>query len=261
MNARNRRSIIEERVNVLGEVSLADLADEFEVSEMTIRRDLDVLEVDGVLRKVMGGAISLIGKATEPSFTARASVAAAEKIHLARLAVSLIKPHQTVILDSGSTVLAIAREIRRKNLALTIVTPSLPAAIELADEPDTTVIVTGGRLRSGELSLIGSDAEDAFLRYNCDVYFMGIAGLDGVRGASEYHRDEGAVKRHAVRASDKVVAVVDKNKLGRVQLINVAMPSEIDAVVTDASADHPVLKQLEEHGVSVHCAPIAESEQ
>lgn len=256
MNARNRRSIIEERITRFGEVSLVDLAVEFGVSEMTIRRDLDVLENDGAIRKVMGGAISLVGKASEPSFSARAAAAATEKTHLARIAVSLLKPRQTVILDSGSTVLSIAREIRGKNLALTVVTPSLLAALELVDEPDTTVIVTGGRLRPGELSLIGSDAEDAFLRYNCDVYFMGVAGLDGARGASEYHREEGAVKRYASRASDRVIVVVDQSKLGRVQLINVALPGDIAAVVTDAPADHEVLEELRSRGVDVHCTPV-----
>ncbi|MFV0252761.1 MAG: DeoR/GlpR family DNA-binding transcription regulator [Beutenbergiaceae bacterium] len=261
MNADDRRRVIEERVMRLGEVSLNGLTAEFGVSEMTIRRDLDLLAGEGVLRKVMGGAISLVGKSTEPSFRARASVAAAQKIHLARLAVTLLKPHQTVVLDSGSTVLAIAREIRGMDLGLTIVTPSLPAAIELAEEPGTTVILTGGTLRSGELSLIGSDAEDAFLRYNCDVYLMGIAGLDGQRGASDYHRDEGAVKRYAARASDTVIAVVDQSKLGRVQLLNVALPSEIDAVVTDAAPDHPVLQQLAQAGVAIHCTALPESDR
>ncbi|MBK0418791.1 DeoR/GlpR transcriptional regulator [Leucobacter sp. CSA1] len=252
MNANTRRSLIEEMIAQQGEVSLVDLAEKFGVSEMTVRRDLDVLEEDGVLRKVMGGAIFIGGKSTEPSFHARAAAAAEEKHHLAEIAVGLLKPRQTVILDSGSTVLAVAREIKGKGLGLTVVTPSVLAAVELADEPDTTVLVTGGRLRPGELSLIGSEAEDAFLRYNCDVYFMGVAGVDAVRGASEYHREEGAVKRYAARSADRVIAVVDQSKLGRVQLINVVDAADIDAVVTDAPEDHPTVMQLRESGVVVH---------
>lgn len=252
MNASARRASIEEIVAKQGEVSLADLAERFGVSEMTVRRDLDVLEEEGVLRKIMGGAIFVGGKSTEPSFHSRAAAAAEEKSHLAAIAVSLLKPRQTVILDSGSTVLAVAREIRGKGLGLTVVTPSVLVAVELADEPDTTILVTGGRLRPGELSLIGSEAEDAFLRYNCDVYVMGVAGVDAVRGASEYHREEGAVKRYAARSADRVIAVVDQSKLGRVQLINVLDAADLDAVVTDAPEDHPTVVRLREAGIAVH---------
>lgn len=253
VNANQRRAVIKDRVLESGEVSFTELAEEFEVSEMTIRRDLETLESEGVLRRVLGGAISVVGKSTEPSFSARAADAAEEKAHLAEAAVRMIKPRETVILDSGSTVLAIARAIRGRGLGLTVVTPSLLAAIELSDEPDTTVLVTGGRVRPGELSLIGGEAEDAFLRYNCDLYFMGVAGVDGTRGASEYHRDEGAVKRYAVRAADRVVAVVDSSKLGRVQLINVARPEEIDAVITDAESGDPAVRSLAERGIEVVC--------
>ncbi|MDO9398277.1 MAG: DeoR/GlpR family DNA-binding transcription regulator [Herbiconiux sp.] len=251
--------MITQRISELGEVSLAELASEFSVSEMTIRRDLDALEAGGDVRKVIGGAISLIGKSVEPPFSARAVQAAKEKLHLAKLAVSLLKPHETVLLDSGSTVLAVAREIRGKGLGLTIVTPSVLAAIELVDEPDTNVILTGGLLRAGELSLTGAEAQEALLRYNCDVYFMGIAGLDGGRGASDYNREEGEVKRAAVRASDRVIAVVDETKLGRIQLMTVALPTEINAIVTDAPVTHPVLMDLRSAGVEVYCAEAGEA--
>ena len=255
MDAKTRRTLIKERVDSLGEVDFSSLAEEFDVSEMTIRRDIESLEGQNLLRRIIGGAIALNGKASEPPFEMRAAAAAVEKVHLAQAAVQLLKPHETVILDSGSTVLAIARAIRGRGLGLTVVTPSILSAIELADELDTVVLLTGGRVRPGELSLIGSEAEDAFLRYNCDVYIMGVAGIDAVRGASEYHRDEGNVKRYASRSADRVIAVVDKSKLGRVQLVNVVALAEIHAIVTDADPDHPVLVAARAAGVEVHCVP------
>lgn len=258
MGAQARRRLIEERILDKGEIDFTSMAEELRVSEMTIRRDIETLEGQGLVRRVMGGAISLVGKATEPTFEARAAEAFEEKAHLAALVVGLIKPQETVILDSGSTVLAVAKEIRGRGLGLTIVTPSILAALELTDEPDTTVLVTGGRVRPGELSLIGSETEDAFARYNCDVYVMGVAGIDALHGASEYHREEGAVKRHAVRSADRVIVVVDKSKLGRVQLINVAGMSEIHAIVTDAQPDHPVLEQARLMGTEVLCVPEPE---
>jgi len=252
MGTRTRRALIEQRVLDDGEIGFTTLATEFSVSEMTIRRDIDALEAKGVVRRVYGGAI-LRGKASEPTFATRSSEAVAIKAHLAVAAVALLEAHETVILDSGSTILAVARAIRGTNLGLTVVTPSLQVAIELSDEPDTTILLTGGRLRPGELSLIGHEAEETFSRYNCDTYMMGIAGVDALRGVSEYHREEGEVKRAAVNAADRIIVVADGGKLGRVQLLNVAPLSAISALVTDGAPDDPTLVAARAVGVHVVC--------
>jgi DeoR/GlpR family transcriptional regulator of sugar metabolism len=248
-----RRVLIEQRVLAEGEIDFVSLASEFNVSEMTIRRDVVVLEAQGVVRRVVGGAIALVGKATEPPFDARAAEAAEGKVHIAEAAVALLQPHETVILDSGSTVLAVAKAIKGKGLGLTVVTPSILVAIELANEPDTVVLLTGGRVRGGELSLIGIETEETFARYNCDVYVMGVAGVDAVHGVSEYHREEGSVKRAAVKAADRVIVVADDSKLGRVQLMNIAAFEAIDALVTDGSPEHPALRAARDAGINVTC--------
>jgi DeoR/GlpR family transcriptional regulator of sugar metabolism len=150
-------------------------------------------------------------------------------------------------------VLAVPRAIRGRGLGLTIITPSLLVAVELADEPDTTILLTGGKVRPGELSLIGAEAEDFYLRYNCDTYVMGIAGVDGKRGASEYHREEGNVKQAAMRSADRIIVAADATKLGRVQLTNVAPVSSISVLVTDSTPNNPTVKALEAAGVQVVC--------
>ena len=185
MTTGTRRALIEESVIAKGEIDFVSLASEFNVSEMTIRRDIMRLEEKGVVRRVVGGAIALVGKATEPPFEARAAEAAVGKAHIAEAAVALLQPHETFILDSGSTVLAIAKAIKGKSLALTVVTPSILVAIELVNEPDTVVLLTGGKVRSGELSMIGIETEETFARYNCDAYVMGVAGVDAVHGVSD----------------------------------------------------------------------------
>ena len=126
-------------------------------------------------------------------------------------------------------------------------------AVELADEPETTILLTGGKVRPGELSLIGAEAEDFYLRYNCDTYVMGIAGVDGKRGASEYHREEGNVKQAAMRSAATITRSADASKLGRVQLINVAPVSAISILVTDGPSTHPAVEALRASGVSVVC--------
>ena len=256
MPTSQRRKLIEQRVVSDGEIDFASLASEFQVSEMTIRRDVTALEDRGVVRAVKGGAIALVGKASEPTFETRAAQSATEKAHMAGAVLELLQPHETVILDSGSTVLAVARALRGRELGLTIVTPSMLAAAELADDPGTTVLLAGGQVRPGELSLIGTETEATFGLYNCDAYVMGIAGVDARRGITEYHREEANVKKAAMAAADRVIVVADLSKLGRVQLMNVAAFDEIDALVTDGPADHPALRAAADAGVQVvHVEP------
>lgn len=253
MEAKTRRALIETRVLANGEIDFASLASEFGVSEMTIRRDVDNLENRGVVRRIVGGAIALVGKSSEPPFEARSAAAAIVKVRLADAAVHLLQAHETVILDSGSTVLAVAKAIKGRGLGLTIVTPSVLVAIELANEPDTTVLLTGGLVRPGELSLIGVETQETFAHYNCDTYVMGIAGVDMDRGVSEYHREEGNVKMAAVKSADRVIVVADKTKLGRVQLMNVAPLSAISVLVTDGDPTDPTLVAARNVGVEVVC--------
>lgn len=251
-----RRALIEQRVVSDGEIDFATLANEFQVSEMTIRRDVNALENKGVVRKVTGGAIALVGKSSEPEFEIRAAVAATEKAHMAGAVAQLLQAHETVILDSGSTVLAVARAIRGRNLCLTVVTPSLLVAAELADDPGTTVLLAGGQVRPGELSLIGTETEATFGLYNCDAYVMGIAGVDARRGITEYHREEANVKKAAMAAADRIIVVADMSKLGRVQLMNVAALDEISSLVTDGPVDDPAVRAAIDAGVDVvHVAP------
>lgn len=253
LSAEARRAAIVDRIRADHEVDFASLASEFGVSAMTIRRDIERLETLGIARRVLGGAIALGGKSIEPSFATRAAESASEKAEIAAAVADLLTPRETVILDSGSTVLAVAKAIRGRELGLTVLTPSVLVAVELADEPDTEVLLTGGKVRPGELSLIGADAEDFFLRYNCDTYVMGIAGLDGRRGVSEYHREEGNVKQAAVRSADRIIVAADATKLGRVLLTNVAPVSALSVVVTDAAPDEMNLIQLREADVCVVC--------
>ncbi len=259
MGAQSRRDLIESLVTSHGEIDFSSLATEFGVSEMTIRRDVEALETKGVLRRVVGGAIALVGKSSEPSFKDRSTAATLAKLRIAEAAVELLQPHETVIIDSGSTALEVARAIKGKELGLTIITPSIQVAVELADEDDTSVILTGGLVRPGELSLIGFEAEQAFARYNCDTFIMGIAGFDAVRGVTDYHRDESEVKHAALKVADRIVVVADSSKLGRVQLVNIADTAQISVLVTDADESNETVIASKALGVDVICVPVPQA--
>lgn len=249
-----RQRLVRERILLHGEIEFDALAGEFGVSEMTIRRDIDALEDEGTVRKVIGGAIAL-GKIAEPPFEARANLEAASKHHIGEQVVSQLSPHETVVLDSGSTALAVARAIRGKKLALTVLTPSMLVAFELANEPDTTVLLPGGAVRPGELSLIGAETVEWLTRFNCDTFVMGVAGADIRRGYTDYHREESAVKRAAVGVADRLIVVADHTKLGRAHLVNVAPLDAAEILVTDSDANHDVVAAADKAGVRVVTVP------
>jgi DeoR/GlpR family transcriptional regulator of sugar metabolism len=242
MDVNERRDVIAEKVVAAGEVEFGALASSLNVSEMTIRRDIEALEGLGLLRRVVGGAISLKGTSNEPSFESRASAAAAEKEHIADAVVDLLVPGETVLLDGGSTVLSVARAIRKRGVNLTVVTPSALAGLELSDSPGITVHLLGGLLRPHELSLIGPDTIDAIGKFNCDTYVMGVAGVDSTGGVSEYHYDEAKVKEAGMRSAKRIIVAADESKLGRSALVKVANLADISVLVTDAPLTHPTVK-------------------
>ncbi|WP_300676217.1 DeoR/GlpR family DNA-binding transcription regulator [Nocardioides sp.] len=251
MDVTTRRGAIEELITRVGEVQFAELAERFGVSEMTVRRDIEALQKAGVVRRVSGGAIAAGSTALEPPYDTRAGHAAGPKARIAAAVVDLLVPGETVALDSGSTVAAVAAAIRGRGLGLTVLTPAIGVALTLADEPDTTVILTGGVVRPGEHSLIGSEAEGLFARFNCDTFVIGVAGVDAERGLSDYHPAEAGVKRAAITASRRLIVGADASKLGRVHLASVAPLDRVAALVTDADPSDPTVVAASATGAAV----------
>ena len=250
MSTQERRGAIRGFLANRGEVGIAELAAEFDVSEMTIRRDLEELEDQGVARRVRGGAIATVSRSYEPPLAARTTEAHEAKQRIAGAAAEYIEYGETAILDVGSTTFALAQRLRGRG-GFTIVTPSVQAATELAGDPNTRVILTGGIVRPGELSLIGDLAEGTFAQLNCDVLFLGVGGIDAEKGLTEYNLDDTRVKRAAIKAASRKVALADQTKLGRICLASIASLSEIDVLITDAAPTHPVLDAVRDAGVEI----------
>lgn len=228
------RSLIETE----NEIGLADLAQRLEVSEMTIRRDLETLEEQGVLRRVLGGgAIAVAPKAQEPELVARALEKSGSKVHIASTVVDQLSSGEAIYLDGGSTALAVARALKGRDLGLTVVTRSIVAALELGDHPAMHIVLLGGVVKGTEMMTLRTAAKDELSRYNVDTYVMGIGGVDADRGLTDYDPQESAGKRLALRHADRTVLAFDRTKLGRVLFARVASLSEIDVVVTDAELD------------------------
>ncbi len=233
-----------------GRASIAELAEAFDVSEMTVRRDLELLESQGLARRVVGGAIATSSRSYEPPFASRALQATDAKLAIAEAAATYVDFGETAILDVGSTALELARVLRGR-AGLTVVTPNIRAAVELANEPNTRVVLCGGEVRPGELSLIGDGPERTFAGLNCDVLFLGVGGVHPERGFTEYNLDDARIKRAALAASLRCVALADASKLERICLATVAPITAADVLISDAPATHPVLEAAREAGVEV----------
>jgi DeoR family fructose operon transcriptional repressor len=168
MIAQERRQHIFEDIETSGIASVRDLAQRFEVSTITIMRDLQELEQEGLIRRIHGGAISVRGASYEPPFIARESQYSSEKQRIALKAVEMINEGDSIILDVGTTTLEIARALKGKR-NLTVLVTNLRAALELASQTAIQVIVIGGKLRSSELSLVGHLAEQTLRSFQLRV--------------------------------------------------------------------------------------------
>jgi DeoR/GlpR family transcriptional regulator of sugar metabolism len=250
VDARTRRELALESLQERGELSVATLSRTTGVSEMTIRRDLEALEREGLLRRVHGGAVRVAPRGYEPPYALRAVREPEAKRQIGELAAELVSEGDTIVIDMGTTTLELARALRDAT-RLTIVTPSLRAAELLLPNPALRVIVTGGIARHGELSLIGELSERAFAALNSDVVFLGAAGVSAREGVTDFHLDEVRVKRAALASARRCVVLAHAAKLGEVALAPVCPLERVDVLVTDAGAPEETLAEIRECGVDV----------
>jgi len=214
-------------------VNAHDLSRELDVSLETIRRDLAELEKTGILVRVHGGATSSMPKrGDEASFSERSGAATEAKALIGSAAAALIESGQTIFMDVGTTVLGVARAMPH-DFSGVVATCSLLVAAELAERPNIEVLVSGGRLRRGDLSLSNAQALDFFADLHADIAFLGSGGIDAEAGLTDYHLDEVAVRKVMMHNAAHAYVLVDSSKLGRVARHKVADFSEFDGVITD----------------------------
>jgi DeoR/GlpR family transcriptional regulator of sugar metabolism len=242
-----RRDQILERLRVQGRVLASDLADQFEVSPDTIRRDLRELDQVGALRRVHGGALPRRGD-TDP-LPVRARRAPEAKASIARRAAQLVSDGDVVILDGGTTTLELARALPN-NLRATVVTNSLPIGLELADHPGIEPIVIGGNVRARSRVTVGAAAVAAFERVRADVLFLGVCGLHPEIGVSVEDAEEREGKRAMIAGAAEVIGLADHDKLGTALPFVVAPLSAVTKLVTDA-ADERVLAPYRALGIEL----------
>ncbi len=248
---KNRRQ--DEIIRILTEnrmVKAYELAEQFQVSMETVRRDLESLEKEGYLTRVHGGAVVKTMRGLEPEYTFRESKNYEQKIAIGRAAAALVEDGDTIIIDLGTTTLEFARFLYNKK-NLTVFTNAIQIAAELVKNPEIKVILIGGNLRPGELATSGYLAEDVVDHFYVDKAFIGVGGITRTLGIGDYQMEEANLRRHYIEHSQKVVALADYSKFGVKTLNHVCSLEQIDIMVTDEQADEKVLNALRQRNVQV----------
>ncbi|MDT0186344.1 DeoR/GlpR family DNA-binding transcription regulator [Microbacterium sp. ARD31] len=256
MYAAERQQLIERRLRADGRVSVVDLAQRFDVTTETVRRDLDLLETAGLLRRVHGGAVPIdSGSTAEATLVERRSVHSAAKAAIgARAARAIGEGFQgSVYFDAGTTTAAVAQSLapRLRAGGIEIVTHALSLAAELAGQSGAELTVIGGRVRGVTAAAVGSDTVRTIENLRPDVAFVGTNGVSAGFGLSTPDPDEAAVKRAIVRAARRVVVVADRDKLGRELLVGFGALADVDVLVSDAQPDAELALALADADVEV----------
>ncbi|MBT2404237.1 MULTISPECIES: DeoR/GlpR family DNA-binding transcription regulator [unclassified Streptomyces] len=231
------------------QLTVAELAALTGASDMTIRRDLEVLAEQGLLERFRGGARSLLLRGEEPPYAVRAQEGQDAKRRIAAEVASLIADGESVVVDSGTTCLEVARAIKERRI--TVMPLSLHAANALTGAPQLTLLLPGGQPRPGELALTGPLTEASLAALRFDTAVIGCCGLAPADGLTAYDLADAAVKRAAIASSRRVIAVAEGAKLTRTALAFVAPAAALHAVVTDDSAPGAELAALTREGVTV----------
>jgi len=232
MYAAERQQVILTQAATSGRVEVAQLADSLEVAAETIRRDLTALEKRGVVRRVHGGAIAVSRLEPEPTLATRSTRFPDVKRRIASRVLEQLPQGGTVLLDAGSTTLAII-DLLPHDIELTVLTNSIPAIAPLASRPGIELFVLGGRVRGVTGAMVGDWTVDALMSVVIDVAVIGTNGMSASRGFTTPDQAEAHAKRAMVAAARRVVVAADSTKAGDDHFHRFAKVDDVDVVVTD----------------------------
>ena len=239
-------SLLEEN----GRASVSELSQRFDVSEVTIRSDLDILARQGLLVRTRGGAVAV--QDTEPDLDVhiRRRLHTDEKARIGNAAAALVRDYESIVLDASTTALAMVDHIRSRR-QLTIITNGIYAATALLDAPGITVLMPGGFLYRDSASLVGREDGAFIQQFTFQKGFFGARGFTLDEGLTDLNIADVSLKQQLIAGAKQVIALVDSSKWGRVGFASFASIDQIDIMITDAGAPREMVAALEQKGVQV----------
>ncbi|WP_211231450.1 DeoR/GlpR family DNA-binding transcription regulator [Paenibacillus harenae] len=245
-----RKRKIVEYIQSHGRALVPELADRFQVSESTVRRDLRELEEAKLLRRTHGGAVLLQQDSAEPSFVEKEDRYRLQKEGVAQKALSFIEEGDTIFLDSGTTTYFMAKHLRNFQ-KLSVVTNSNMIAQELNQLKDLDLLLTGGTLRYETQAMVGPIADRAIDSIRVDKLFLAINGIDPDGGLTTPNLTEAETKRRMIQSAKQVILVTDHSKFGKVSFAKVAELSDIHHCIVDDELPAQAVRAMEAEGIKV----------
>jgi Transcriptional regulators of sugar metabolism len=250
MLPRERLEIIKEIAIKEKKVYVSKLSKEFEVTEETIRRDLEKLELQGVVTRSYGGAILNVDKTNEDvPFYKRSRTNIESKQYIALKAIEFVKGSSTIVADCSSTVFEALKLIRNRN-DVTVITNSVEVLQEL-NQSELNIISTGGGLDQRILSLQGPITQNAIKNYNVDIAFVSCKGMDINKGILDSNETEAEIKRSMIKQSNKVILLVDHSKYDKTSFVKLFDYEDIDYLITDIEPNEEWINLLHANNVEV----------
>jgi DeoR family transcriptional regulator of aga operon len=249
--AEGRRRKILELVERTGQVTVHDVVKRFAVSAVTARSDLDALSSNGAMLRSHGGAVRYEPTQDYP-LKVKATIHRSEKARIGQAAAQLVKPGETIILDSGTTTAEVAKALIREKLKpLTVVTNALNIANELADAQEISLIMIGGLLRTVSYSFVGPQAETMLGDLHANQLFLAVDGLDITNGPFTADVLEAQLNGQMMGVSKVVTVVADSTKLGRRSLFRIGPIESVHRLITDTHAPEDLTEALRNKGIEV----------
>lgn len=231
-------------------IQVVDLCEALSVSPVTIRKDLQLLEDKGLLFRTHGGATQNNPYTVDIHINEKEKLRSAEKQRIGAAAASLLKENDSIVVNSGTTVLYFAKNIPALP-KLTVLTSALNVALELARDSNIELIQLGGSLRQSSSSVTGSYAEQMLGDFFCNKLFMGVDGIDLDFGLTTTNATEASLNKKMVKSAQRTIVLVDSTKFGRKGFGKICNIEEIDHVITDSGVSQQIVKRLESAGVEV----------
>lgn len=233
-----------------GKVNVLDLCNDLNVSSVTIRKDLKLLEVKGLLFRTHGGATLSNPYTADRHVSEKEKIKAKEKMEIGEAGAALIEPDDCIIIASGTTVLSLARSIKPQG-RLTVITAALNVATELNQISDIEVLVLGGILRKSSSSGTGLYAEKMLEDFSCSKLFLGVDGIDIEFGLTTTHVMEAQLNRKMIQSAQKTIVLTDSSKFGKKGFGRICGLEEIDQIITDNGISEHMQEKLRGMGIEV----------
>lgn len=250
MTIAERHKFILDKLNQEGFVGVAELSKEMDVTMVTVRKDLKLLEDKGLLYRSHGSATPLSPYVNDRPVHEKKLVQVDEKYKIAALAVQMIQEDEAIIIGSGTTVMALAKAIP-KNMKLTVLTGAMNVSMALMDNHNIEVLQLGGVVRKSSSSVVGHYAEDMLVNFACSKLFLGVDGISPELGLTTSNMMEAHLNSKMIKSVQKIIVLADSSKFRRKGFGKICEIDDIDTIITDEGISESYKAELEERGIEV----------